>query len=712
MPATKPGDWNKPPSQKSPHNSGEKYSGFSVRSRRVGFSFAGKIVLATAALVSAMIIAPASIAFQTGAEPTAADIPALVLTQVPVSPTNGANSQEPLTAALDRPFGLQPSFLGARVVIVSPDGQTRVLSEGFHSACDPGVSLDGTRVLFAGKKDVNSHWRVYEIGVDGTGLRPITPEGQEARNPIYLSTLFTLDSPQPWFTIAYVARENTLTELGLPASSSLYNIKLDGTEMRRLTYNPNSNFSPFQMWDGRLIYAAEQHPTEPGEVYGVRLFAIHIEGADVELYAGEHGRRFKDMPCATPKGLVVFVESDTQARGTAGQLACVHESRPHYTYRKLTDDPAQVYLYPYPLHDNVLLVSRRSTDGKDTAGVFAFDADKLSCRRVFDSPDHDDLQAHPLRPRKSPDGHSTVVDTKAKTGVFYGMNSYIANDMMQPHLTPGSIKRVRFIEGVLQAASTSDSRSLHKGILPVPRRLIGEAPVEADGSFNVEVPANTPIILQTLDQHGLALATSGWMWVQPKETRGCIGCHEDPELVPENEYVLALRRPSNELTLPPEKRRAVVFRTDAARIFMNYCSSADCHGNRNNPLFLPLSSERPSEADLERAYSALTAPEDNQAADQQSLPLLKRGKYIDQGRARTSWLVWQLLGTNTARPWDNASERQKRPDRKVTQMPPKGKARALAPEELQTIIQWIDLGAAFAMPGGPDGEKPAVPQDK
>ncbi|MDH7501292.1 MAG: hypothetical protein QHJ82_01080 [Verrucomicrobiota bacterium] len=712
MPAIKPSDWNKPPSRKSQHNRGEKDSDFSVHSRHVGFLFAGKNVLATAALVSAIVFAPASMALQSKDEPPTHDIPTLVLTQVPVSPANRANRQEPVTATPDRPFGLQPSFLGARVVIVSPDGQTRVLSEGFHSACDPDVSLDGTRVLFAGKKDLNSHWRVYEIAVDGTGLRSVTPDGQEARNPIYLSTLFTLDSPQPWFTIAYVGSENTLNELGLPASSSLYNIKLDGTETRRLTFNPNNNFSPFQMWDGRVVYAAEQHPAEPGEFYGVRLFAIHIEGADVELYAGEHGRRFKDMPCATAKGLVVFVESDKRSPGLAGQLACVHESRPHYTYRKLTDDPGHVYLYPYPLHDNVLLVSRHSTDGKDTTGVFAFDADKLTCWPVFDSPEHDDLQARPVRPRKSPDGHSTVVDTKAKTGVFYGMNSYIANDMMQPHLAPGSIKRVRFIEGVLQAASTSDSPSLHKGILPVPRRLIGEAPVEADGSFNVEVPANTPIILQTLDQHGLALATSGWMWVQPKETRGCIGCHEDPELVPENEYVLALRRPSNKLTLPPEKRRAVVFRTDPARIFMNYCSSADCHGNRNNPLFLPLSSERPSEADLERAYSALMAPEDNQDAGQQSLPLLKRGKYIDQGRARTSWLVWQLLGTNTARPWDNASDKQKRPAKKVTQMPPQGKARALAPEELQTIIQWIDLGAAFAMPGEPPGGKPAVAQEK
>ena len=116
----------------------------------------------------------------------------------------------------------------------------------------------------------------------------------------------------------------------------------------------------------------------------------------------------------------------------------------------------------------------------------------------------------------------------------------------------------------------------------MPRRLVGEAPVEADGSFNVEVPADTPLLLQTLDERGLALATCGWIWVKPKETRGCIGCHEDPERIPENEYVLALRRPSNRLTLPPEQRRSVSFREDIAPMLQKHCATADCHGGNGH----------------------------------------------------------------------------------------------------------------------------------
>ncbi|MCX8107576.1 MAG: hypothetical protein N3G20_02095, partial [Verrucomicrobiae bacterium] len=262
--------------------------------------------------------------------------------------------------------------------------------------------------------------------------------------------------------------------------------------------------------------------------------------------------------------------------------------------------------------------------------------------------------------------------------------------------TQGTIRRVRFIEGVLRPAGTPRSSSAN-GVLPVPRRLIGEAPVEEDGSFNVEVPAQTPILVQTLDQYGLALGTSDWIWVQPKETRGCIGCHEDPELTPENEYVKALRRPSNKLVLPPDKRRSIVFREEVAPIVQARCASSECHGNSSNPLFLPLSAGRSAASDLEQAYRALTAPESD-GSTKSDTPGQSHGKYIDPGSARTSWIAWQLLGTNTTRPWDLSPQKDTRPQKKISKMPPPGKGSPLSPEELYTILQWIDLGAAFTMP--------------
>ena len=585
-------------------------------------------------------------------------------------------------------------FEGARLVVVSPEGQLRLLSEGFQSACDPNVAFDGQRLLFAGKKDRSSHWRIWETGLDGQGLRPITPDHLEARSPIYVSTLFTLDSSEPWFTTIFVAREQTLNETGCPSASNLYNIRLDGTELCRLTFNPNRNFDPFQTWDGRVIYAAERYPITPGGHGGrVGLYGIHIEGADMELYGGELGSRIQQMPCVTERGLVVFVEAEEAAWDGAGQLACVEERRPHATYQRLTHNKALLFLYPSPWRDDLLLVSRRPAKGKGTCGVSSYDTKTRQCRPLFDSPDYHDVQAVAVRPRNRPDGHSTVVNTRFNTGTLYGLNCYDAEQRMAPYLQTGMVKRVRFIEGLPRPAKASEGPAM-------PRRLVGEAPVEADGSFNVEIPADTPLLLQTLDERGLALANCGWIWVKPKETRGCIGCHEDPERVPENEYVLALRRPSNRLTLPPEQRRSVAFCKDIAPILKRHCAAADCHGGPDTPLHLALTAESPCEPELQQAYATLTAPAEPKAAH----PGVPPGKYVDAGRARTSWLIWQLLGTNTSHPWDRDQKLAATRPRKINTMPPPAKGSPLSEEELRTVAQWIDLGAAFDAPPVPLGD--------
>jgi hypothetical protein len=254
------------------------------------------------------------------------------------------------------------------------------------------------------------------------------------------------------------------------------------------------------------------------------------------------------------------------------------------------------------------------------------------------------------------------------------------------------VKRVRFIEGVIGSGVAADARGR-----AVPHRLVGEAPVEADGSFNVEVPASTPLLLQTLDERGLALATCGWIYVQPKETRGCIGCHEDPELIPENEYVLALRRPSNRLTLPPEQRRTLTFRDHIAPLLQQQCALADCHGGHDTPLHLDLKPERPGSAELERAYRALLTG---------TRPGRDPAWYVTPGRARTSPLVWHLFGTGTSRPWDTSEGAPAVESTPLRLMPPPESGRTLRPDQIHTVVQWIDLGAAYDATGGPLGGAP------
>jgi hypothetical protein len=64
------------------------------------------------------------------------------------------------------------------------------------------------------------------------------------------------------------------------------------------------------------------------------------------------------------------------------------------------------------------------------------------------------------------------------------------------------------------------------------------------------VPPNTPLKMELVNRDGKVVRASSWVYTRPKENRGCIGCHEDPELTPENREAKALIRKPVKLTAP------------------------------------------------------------------------------------------------------------------------------------------------------------------
>ena len=57
-------------------------------------------------------------------------------------------------------------------------------------------------------------------------------------------------------------------------------------------------------------------------------------------------------------------------------------------------------------------------------------------------------------------------------------------------------------------------------------QILGYAPVEPDGSFKLQVPADVPLGLQVIDAQGRAFQThTNWIQVRPGERRTCDGCH-------------------------------------------------------------------------------------------------------------------------------------------------------------------------------------------
>ncbi len=593
--------------------------------------------------------------------PTSGSVGTLVVTQAPAAPgTPAARAGGVLRAE----WGA-----GARIVRVSPEGVVRVLTPGFESAADPEVSFDGRRILFAGRKDAGSPWCIWEMGADGSGARRVTCGRGDARSPLYEPPVFTLTPKDTARSdrVAFVGADGSdSNEYGAGANTSLYSSQLDGSDLQRLTYNLSNDMDPVVLPDGRVVFAAWiRHSLERGPQGRVVLMGTNLDGTDCQIFSGDEGLRVKQMPTATSDGLVVFVEADAVEGDGSGSLASVSLRRNLHSYRRLTAERDGLFHSPSALPDGRLLVSWRPGAGAGTFGVYRLDPATGRREKVFDDPGWHDIQARRLAPRAAPDARSSVVKEDDPMGTLFALDVSI-NDLGPGSFPPGTAKTLRLLEGL--------PRGPGPAVPPLaPRRLLGEIPIAADGSFQVQVPADTPLELQVLDPDGLALRSSGWVWARPHANQGCVGCHEDPERTPPNRFVDAVRTPAPVLDPPPEKRRSVDFRRDVMPILRANCFRCHGEGGRAPRLDGPAEPENGPN----RAYRSLLSA------------------YVVPGVARRSRVIWHVFGRNTSRPWDGDDWMKE-----VVRMP-FGKE-PLAPEDRRTLVEWIDYGAPWGG-GGEEG---------
>jgi len=94
----------------------------------------------------------------------------LILTQLPADA--GSQSKTPASGGM-----LRADYADrARLVLVFADRAPRVLSDGFHAACDPEISFDAKRILFAGKRAASDRWNVFEMDAAMKAIAHPTPD--------------------------------------------------------------------------------------------------------------------------------------------------------------------------------------------------------------------------------------------------------------------------------------------------------------------------------------------------------------------------------------------------------------------------------------------------------------------------------------------------------------------------------------------------------
>jgi hypothetical protein len=489
---------------------------------------------------------------------------------------------------------------GSRIVAFdssNPESEVVNLAPDFAAAGRPDLSFDAQQILFVGKRSPADPLSVWEMSAEGTAHRQVVSLAAGCDDAIYLSTIYTLDAERPVHQIAFRGCGTGFQPVKNRFHSALYTSRLDGSRVRQITFSPNGVFDPYLLSDGRLLVSIETGPGEAnaGDIRtgGTALYALHVDGTELFPFAGVHEvPAVRGMPCETPDGWIVYVESTAASSDRGGSLVAVARTRSLRTRRLVADDMEGLYHSPSPMVGGNLLVSYRAKSG-GSYGLFVFDPHRgKRTAQVFDSPRWHEVDAVAVAPRPEPAGRSSVVDDGVNSAQLYCLNAYLSDTAVGKRIKPGGIKHLRVIQALTDTGSASDDgaqlrldrKSLLKkgtgtspeapsggvighelGASPlfhsgesgrVKETVLGEIPVEKDGSFFLELPARMPLRLETLGDGGDVLqAMRTWMWLMPSERRGCIGCHEDRELTPPNRHVLALRKRPIAVGVP--KRKAV-----------------------------------------------------------------------------------------------------------------------------------------------------------
>lgn len=365
------------------------------------------------------------------------------------------------------------------------DGRTIPLVQGFAASADASVSFDAAAVVFAGKQHAGEPWSIFELTLADQSVRKVTGGAMDAIRPLYL----------PDGRVVFARRG--------AAGFHLATVHMDGSAETPLSFVPGNAVPDDVLADGRILFDSPYPlglPIENGAV--PEMFLVYSDGSGVESYRCDHGKaRWGGRALAS--GDVVFTQGASLARFTSrlAEQEAVQAPRLEYAGGAVE------------MPGGAWLVSARTS----AASAFALQTWRegtAATQIVLARKDEQLVQPVLLAARPRPRRHPSALHT-------WDYANLLALD--------ARVSR----EGVLrmQPAKVQLETQDANGQAVV----LGTAPVEADGSFFVQAPADRPIRFALLDEHGVTLRQEhGWFWIRKGEQRICVGCHAGPEHAPEN----------------------------------------------------------------------------------------------------------------------------------------------------------------------------------
>ncbi|MBO5254281.1 MAG: hypothetical protein J6B07_00480 [Opitutales bacterium] len=461
-----------------------------------------------------------------------------------------------------------------------------ILEDKTGSFRDIRVSYDGRKILFAWRKK-NSVYHLYEMNADGSNIVQLTDGEHDDFDATYL--------PDGSFVFSS-ARCRRFTPCNRVRTAIIYKMQADRKTIYPLSSNVLLEDRPTVLPDGRILYTRWDYVDRATENFR-DLWTMNPDGTGQMIAFGGH-------PIPYPK---FFAECDAMPIPNSDKIVCVFS--PAFGYRENAGKVMIINLKdgqfggsekmispkyiedklgwsignggkrcliglrdPYPLAENCHFVAQNKS-------IFVLDNNGNMEKIYEDSEVVHDPRA--LRPCPKEPVIASKIDITKTTGQFIVTDVYQSRNMKG--IERGTIKKLLIMEDLPKNASRHGWRGEHGGHISL-HRILGEVPVEPDGSAYFEVPALRAVFFVALDKNGKAVKRmQNFTQVMPNEIQSCVGCHENrstSSIIAKGKSTMAVRRaPSipKKIDGVPEVYR---FLRDIQPILDKHCLK--CH-NHDNP---------------------------------------------------------------------------------------------------------------------------------
>ena len=615
---------------------------------------------------------------------------------------------------------------GGGIYVVERPGRSLAVRDVLHGQLPPGcvleprLSYDGRRILFAfvactaevpdpASLRVNEsgsqerYFHLYEINVDGSGLRQLTDGPYDDMMAEYL--------PDGGLVFCSTRRKGYSRCFGAEYSYrwhsyTLHRMDADGQNIRTLSFNDVSEWFPAVSNTGHILHARWDY-IDRDAVTHQNLWSVRPDGTNPLAVWGNASPKphcvFQAKPIPN-SSKIVFIGSAHHAI-TAGPVCVVDPTVDANSLDAVTRITPlafpeaegkldEWYESPWPLSETLFLTAyspyplrfqgehMHDPNPDNALGVYLLDA-AGNRELLYRDPQISTTNPTPLAARPCPPTlPSALPNTLPADAPPVGR--MVVSDIYQGlgDAARGSIKAIRVVQVFPKSTWLANQPRIGVAGEENGRAILGTVPVEADGSAYFDVPAGKPILFQALDAQGMAYQTMRSLtYVQPGERTACVGCHEGRMSAPPTDArtPLAVRRGPSQIEPGELGGRPFGFVEVVQPILDRHC--VRCHGGERIDGKVDLRGT-PQQGFTQSYWALCGTPGEWKSLDFN--PELAAARLVPRFVQRNRIQTTPTGGTFGARG-----------SRLMKLLAAGHEGAVLAPNELQHVAAWIDMNAIF-----------------